>query len=297
MRFTAETDDPEADARIEAALRNGPTSIWSGKTPQPGSELAISDPTPFVTLPSERRFRAAARMELDMLIAGRLGVRSLIALTSDPAASLYERVPIARALVELAKIDVASPGPRDLINFYGPNRAIKRISLFKVVGPRSDEALRELKGKVVLLGFMSVSRGTGQTDKDSYAVPVSQFPMAGTEIHANIVGNLIDRSWLKRYSKHTEVTDVLLASLLIALVGVACPLERGGPLAAVLLLLGAYLDYHAFAVMGRWIPGLPSVTLIGVMSLLVGAARHNIGVRRFRSYLKRAFGFELEQKL
>jgi CHASE2 domain-containing sensor protein len=226
----------------------------------------------------------------------RLSYKDQMTATRAEHADLYTRVPIAQPLVQLAGYYVDTPGPDDLINFYGPSRAIPRVSLYKLIGARAAEAMPLLHVKVVVMGIMSVSRGLGQIDKDAYPVPSSKYFMAGTEIHANVVGNLIDKSWLRRLSASAESSVIIYAALFIALIGIALPLEKGAPLALGILAIATYLDYHAFASMNRWFPGLPLVAVIGIIALLIGAVRHNIGIRRFRAYIKRTFGFEMERK-
>jgi CHASE2 domain-containing sensor protein len=296
LRFAADADDPAADARIEEALRTAPTSIWSGKTPQPGSDFRVSDGTQYVTLPSELRFRAAAKMQLDMLIAGHFGVFARLTLDDRPEASLYERVPLARPLVELAQFKVEAPGRFDLINFYGPPQTIPRIPLYRLVGERAGDIREKLQGKVVLFGFLSATRGL-VGNKDAHPIPGSDDLMPGTEIHATIAANLVDRTWLHRYPTEVEVQSIFLAALLLSLCGVALPFEKGAPLVAALVAAATWLSYLAFAHFFVWLPGLPVVAAAALIALLCGAVRHNIGLRRFKGYLKRTFGFELERKL
>lgn len=106
--------DPDADDRIAAALRAGPSTIWNGEIP-----ISADQNPEAVSIPSDDLFRRSAKMELTMAVFGMHQEVLHISSSSSVNSSLFERVEIAKALVELGHFQVGSPGVADLINYYG----------------------------------------------------------------------------------------------------------------------------------------------------------------------------------
>src|SRR5262249_29613086 len=155
------------------------------------------------------------------------------------------------------------PGPKDLINFYGPKGTIKRMSLFAILAADSEMLRQELGNKLVLVGFQSITRERGQMDKDEYEVPVSDRPMFGAEIHATIAANLIDHSWLRRFPVSIELCILYTASLLMGAFAVSLRPEKSAPVIACFLASAVLVVYRLFAVYGYWIPGLGALLIAG----------------------------------
>jgi CHASE2 domain-containing sensor protein len=170
--------------------------------------------------------------------------------------SSVDRIARRARLVELAKLDIKAPGPNDLINFYGPAGTFERLPLYRLIGKDTSAARAVLHDKIILLGYQSLSRGRGVTNKDEYDVTVSRSPMFGLEIHANIVGNLIDRSWLRRPSPKVEQMRLFLATLFV--VGLAMHLERtkGVALAVLAGCSSVALDYYILFAHQYWLSGI-----------------------------------------
>jgi len=287
--------DPEADQRLEDALRAGPTTIWSGVIPLDQTGLAASEESSSLIMSSEKRFREAAKMELPMLVAQQHGVVSLLALAPKADASLFERAPLSRPLVELANYKVDMPGQLDLINFYGPAGTINRIPLYRLVKDDVAAELSKLKDKIVFLGFQSVGRGRGQVDKEEFNISASSRVMFGVEIHANIVGNLIDGSWIKRFSVVNELSIIYLAALLLAVFGIALTPEKSVPIISALLILALAANYYFFTANLLWVPGAGALVAAGVVTMLGSALYHYVIIKSFKKYIKRTFNFEFER--
>lgn len=296
-RIPKEREDLEADQKIEDALRAGPITIWSGKTPQGQLGVLESDPAAFVIQGSEERFRKAAKMELPMLLRSSNGVVSDLTFDRKEQASLYDRVPLSRPLVELAKFTIDAPGAADLINYYGPRGTIKRIPLYKLLGEESESYKQLLKGKVILFGFQSIGRGRGQMDKDEFLVSVSSNPMFGVEIHANIVANLIDHSWLRRFTIPTEMSMLYVCALLIAVIGIALTPEKGIPLFISLILVVFLAAYRAFSVNYYWFAGLGALLATAGLTMLGNALYHYIIIKSFKKYIQKTFKFDIERSI
>jgi adenylate cyclase len=288
--------EPEADDRIEAALRAGPTSIWTGEMPGEKSELNFEKNLSPTVLGSAERFRKAAKMELPMTIAGNGEMLLYVSYGTDPNATLYERAPIAKALVELAHLNIEKPGPFDLINFYGPKGTIHRIALHSLIRPENDAVNEQLRDKIVLMGYQSIAYGRGAMNKDEFTVPVSSFPMYGVEIHANIIGNLIDRSWLKQPPRITERKLLLLLTLLIACAGMSLSAMKGISTVTVLTVVVVMIDYYAFSVRKLWIAGIGSFLVASAVTIIAIAIYRIWGTERFRKYINKMLGFEPQKK-
>jgi CHASE2 domain-containing sensor protein len=286
--------EPEADDRIEAALRAGPTAIWTGEMPSESTEANGNSLATSAVLRSDERFRNAAKLELPMIVGGEDDLVMYISDSTTPEATLYERVPIAKALVELAHLKSDAPGPNDLINFYGPKGTLKRISLYKLLGDDAATFREMLRDKIVLLGYQSIAHGRGPSNKDEYDVPVSNFPMYGLEIHGNIIGNLIDRSWLRRLSEQTESMLLLFSTILMAGSGLRLKPSRGVPLVAGVAFVLLLADYYLFAFRRLWISGIGPFLLAAAATCVVIALYRIASTERFRERMKRALGFDLK---
>ena len=297
--------DPAADARIVAAIERVPATIWSGKTG--GSVLAD-------LLPSDSPFRKAAKMELDMLVAGTAGFRLYVA---DPhelgneipvevvrkespesvKAALYRRAEIAKPLIELANFPIKVPAPHSLINFYGPSETINRISLVDFIRGDIEESKEKIRGKVVLVGYQSLQYGKGSLGKDEFPVPVEDNGMFGVEIHANIVANLIHGNWLRRLKPVDEVTIVCGLVCLMALIALRkpTPLVIGFLVCSVLLLF--VLGYLLFSVFNFFVSGLGTLAAMVAVIVAVSVVYFNRRTQKFERYLKKTFDFETEREI
>lgn len=307
LKFPAErTFDPESDARMVAAIERSPATIWSGRA-DGGENSDI--------LPSDSPFRKASKMELDMLVAGTSGYRIYIGnprklgkqlpvttvdhSTPDPIkAAFYERVAIAKPLVELANYSLGVPGAHELINFYGPSETIERISLVDLITPESvEDAKKKLHGKVVLVGYQSLQYGKGSLGKDEFPVPVEDNGMFGVEIHANIVGNLIEGNWLKRFSPVTEVALVCVFACIITMAAVRKP----SPIVIIsivcttlLIILASYVLFSQF---NFFVSGLGTIVIMTMVTVAGSIVYFDRRIKRFEQHIKKTFNFEFEREV
>lgn len=294
-KIPKEREDLEADQKLEDALRAGPVTIWSGKIPQGKSGDINSDPTAYITLSSEARFREAAKMELPMLLRSSFGIVSSISYDHRSSSGLFDRVPLSKPLTELAKYKVELPETYDLINFYGPSGTINRISLYKLLEPDSESIKQQLNQKVVFFGFQSIGRGRGQMDKDEYFASVSNAPMFGVEIHANIAGNLIEKSWLKAFAVPTQLSIVYLCALIIAVVGIAFTPEKGIPILLTMVLLAFISAYRAFSSSNYWFGGIGALLITAILTILGNSIYHYVIIKSFKAYIQKTFKFDIER--
>lgn len=286
------TIDPAADLRIEEALKKGPTTIWSGAIP-----TDLSDPVAVLNLPSDERFRKAAKLELSMAVYGVDNVLAYVANPNTQTKGLAESVPVAQALVELGKFPIHTPGRRDLINFYGPPGTIKRISIYELIAGDVQSAQALIKDKVVLLGYQSAHYAKATTNKDSFLVTGSDLPMYGVEVHGNIVGNLLHGTFLKRFSTETEVLVVILSVFIVASFAMHSP-----TFASMGIILGAALGaivsaYYLFSRYQFWLSGIGSFLVATAVIFVISAFYFFRRSQLYKRYIDRTMGFKREREL
>lgn len=285
--------DKDAEDRIEAALRASPSTIWSGKSPSAFARDATEHKVS--SIPSDERFIKAAKMELPMLLLSSQGYRYLLTLDMSKTAKVSDRVPLSRPIMELAERKIRVPSPFDLINFYGPQGTIKRVSFTEVLSLPEDKLREFFENKIVFFGYQSVQRERGTSDKDEFNIPLSPSLMFGVEIHANIAGNLLDGSFLSVPSRITALNVIYLAAMLFAMFSFYLKPEKSTPLVTGIVVLFAIFSYYAFSKYHFWMA--PSfVILAGFLSVTLGWLFHYVILNRFKAYYDWAHDFEAAEK-
>lgn len=288
--------DPQADARIEAALRLGRVSIWDGV----GVASAAGEEE--LALPSEERFRKAAAMELPMRLYSSLDQLVYIGNPAQGAAAevpLSERVWHVRPLAEIAGVDIPAPapGPLDLINYYGPPGTIRSISLYQLVQGDPAPLQEQLRDKVVVVGYRSLHVGRGLQAKDEMFTPVSSSGMYGVEIHAHIFGNLIEHSWLRRLSLESELLFVAIAVLVLTSIVMRYPRPATLAVSAAILAAVCVADYLAFSLWRFWLGGVANLLAVFLVAAGVSSVFYFLRSEAYRRYLDQTFSFEREREL
>jgi len=266
--------EPEADSRIETALKQVPSALWNG--------LALydrdsNDADGRVSLPPDNHFRRAAGMELRMPFF-RTDEPAMNIAGSMPASSeATDRFPVAHALNTLAGANITTlPSRLDLINYYGPPGTLQRVSLASLTGPSTPIDPEGLfHGKVVVMGYESMLYGRGYVRREYMSVPVSRGRMYETEVHATITANLLEKNWLHRLGGKWSFLPLLTLAMFGSFAVWAWPTARmWGALVLgwTAIVAGAY---GLFAYWGVWIEGLGCCTIVIVLEA-VGIARGHI---------------------
>lgn len=285
------TVDPASDQLLERTLYDGPTVIWSGEI---SSDFAQEGEE---NIPSEERFRKAAKLELPMSIYGTQGIYGDIAKKSRTAKTLFERQPMAKALVNLGNFKIETPGSRDFINFYGPKGTIPGISLSDVIKGESKEVTSQIKDKIVLIGYQSRYLGRGTAMKDQFRVPVSADEIFGVEIHATVINNLIDSSWIKRSHPNKESVLVLLLVFIFSSYVIRTPRPLTIVVVTVMNILILLSAYIAFALYDYWIAGVPTLMLSSLLVAIGSSAYFLTRTEKYQKYLDRTFDFERDKEI
>ena len=122
--------------------------------------------------------------------------------------------------VEIAQDDANRLTPR-WVNFYGPPRALPHYSMWQVVGPDAVEQ-NLFQDKIVYVGAHLLTYNSGER-KDEIISPWSTWDlgghywkfMAGVEVHATILNNLIRNDFIRELSKDIQLVFFLGIGLLM----------------------------------------------------------------------------------
>jgi CHASE2 domain-containing sensor protein len=283
--------DPEADNRLEAAIKAGPYTIWDGVSSEDksGRELRLA---------SEERFIKAAKMELPMTLYSSAGS---VAYVSNPRVgdegSRYERLWLARPLEVFTGATIESPGQFDLINFYGPPATLQQLSLFQLLTEQPRVLKEILRDKIVLIGYQSLQFGKGNLGKDQFSVPVSEEGMFGVEIHGTVIGNLLHRSWLHRLGFLNELSLIALAAFIVGSYVMRSPQPRTLAAVAVLWFVALFVAYVCFSRYDVWIGGLTAVAVALGIVTVISSIYFLLRSEAYRRYVERSFAFERERQL
>jgi CHASE2 domain-containing sensor protein len=260
--FANDSDDPAADAAFAEALGKVPTVL--------GASVGFSQQA---TLNGSFFLEQVIRpMPMFEQRAAGLGIVSLPHDSGRIMRFLTERsaiFPEGRPLAEVAlgaESGYEPPGPRDLINFYGPVPTVPRFSYHDVVADEARIPPEAFKDKIVFVGLTLQSRA-GPSQREAFTTPYDQG-MFGTEIHATAASNLIKRDWIRRLS----VTGDSLVTL--ALAGLATVLVAScggitGVIAPLGLLCATGLCQLYLFSLGTYVPALAPIVLGFLSGLIV----------------------------
>ncbi len=212
-------------------------------------------------------------------------------------AALGERVWHARPLTEIAGYDIAAPGPHDLINYYGGAGTVRSISVHQLVTGDIEPFKAMVQDKVVVIGYRSLHFGRGLRAKDEMNTPVSSIGMYGAEIHAQIAGNLIDRTWKRRLPLQSEMIFVALSVLIMASVVLRFPRPLTLAVTACVLAVVCVADYVAFVRAHVWLGGVATLIAAFGVAAAISSVYYFLRSEAYRRYLDRTFSFEREREL
>jgi CHASE2 domain-containing sensor protein len=277
--FVNDSGDPTADAAFAEALGKMPSILGASVG---FSQQATLNGSFFL----EQVIRPAPMFEER---AAGLGVVGLPQDSGRIMRFLTERsaiFPEGRPLAEMALGDVATParpGPRDLINFYGPVPTVPRFSYHDVIADERRIPPEAFKDKIVFVGLTLQSR-TGPSQREAFTTPYNEG-MFGTEIHATAASNLIKQDWIRRLS---QAQDCVVAFILAVLA--ACMVAAIGGFTGLLVpfvfVTGAGLCQLYLFSSGIYVPVLAPIILgflAGLIMRLLIAPSAGLGQRRWYS--------------
>ena len=282
----ADPSEPGADAALAAAV--GPDTVLAAderilETPQ-AIQLLRTDPLPA------------------LLEAGAVAGVSTIPLDRDGTVRRFPQQPdsLARALLERRSLAVPVTPPRALIQFYGPARSTPTVSYYQALDPKSFLPPGLFMGRDVIVGFSLQAAPTAdQGGGDAFTTPAtvrSGALVAGAEIHATLVANLVAGDWIQAASLSSRLSAIFLAAML-AMALLWSGTRRWHILSLVLGLAVLPLACWMALRLGRlWLPPLAPMAAFAVTA--VGQTLRDFAAeRRLRAGLTRAFSHYLAPAL
>lgn len=182
---------------------------------------------------------------------------------------------------------VELPGPRDLIRYYGPGRTVPIVSFWEVLQDPLPTTKEVLKDAIVFVGLLMRS-DTGGAQKDSYLSPFGPPMIFGVEVHATIVGNLLDKRWISRPPAGVEV---LAQGALMAGVSFIALSATPVVLASIVGVCVVVWCLASFLLLGQsvFLAGAATVLVLLPMAVLVSALVSYVTARRAEESLRSAF--------
>jgi len=146
------------------------------------------------------------------------------------------------------------PSSADLVRYYGPPGGIPRVSAYQVLSSSVAANESRFKGKVVVIGN-ALEAKTGLVTKDTFLTPTSSLLMSGVEIHATVVGNIMQGDWIRRVGAAYELLflSIALVVITVALAGVTPFI--GALFSLALIVVWSSCAYCAFLA-GIFLPGV-----------------------------------------
>ncbi len=185
------------------------------------------------------------------------------------------------------------------LDYYGPARTIKTVSLYQALDPRQYLPPGFFKDKIVFVG-VSMDAAPGLAAKDAFLTPFRGkhgSTTFGVEIHAALAANLVERREITLLDNRLEVALLFLLPLVASLTFLALRPMAGGVAFLALLVVPWATAYALFTSRGVWIPTvIPSAIQLPVsyMSCLLW---YYLTTVRDREKIKRAFGLYLSPEM
>jgi adenylate cyclase len=203
---------------------------------------------------------------------------------------------LALAAYELATGDTShrTEAARRL-DYYGPARAIKTISIYQALDPKQYLPPGFFKDKIVFVG-LSRDADPGLVQKDSFPTPFRGTTF-GVEIHATIAANLVENRQIKLLDRRLEGAMLFLLPVIASLAFIILRPLVGAVAFLVLLLVAWAMAYVAFTAANLWIPVvIPSAVQLPV-SYGLSLIWYYLTTVRDREKIKRAFGLYLSPEM
>ena len=307
-------DDPEGSQKLIDAISTARAPIWEGLETFAFIDDLVTDPQILNASPLQFSASMAGEEGSVIYLGNPLG-NSGVALASPPVknvvgpntspeilAALYETLPWSKPLIVGAAKAISVPPKDALINFYGPTNTIQRLSLGALLStPKTREEAEKLKAlinkKIVIIGYQSRQLARGVIGKDEFPVPVSSSGLFPLEIHATIIANLLDASWIAPLPKWVQCAAIVVVSILTTWVALWLTTLKA---VAIILFIPIALSALAtvlFTHYATFTPGLTTMILASIAALLIAIIQSFIRSQRFEQKVKQTFKFEIAREI
>lgn len=170
-------------------------------------------------------------------------------------------------------------GAPAIINFFGPTKTITTLSFTDVLHSPALILREVFEGDTVLIALAASGFIRGQQDRlVVHPVPFVGSPMPSAEIHATMLANLADRTFLVAASPAVSLVLLVAAGLMSA----AAAAIQWFPLAfTASLLVTGLIFVVAYQSVVSWLVWVPGLSLIVVLPLVTLGVFLFVAGRRF----------------
>ncbi|MCB0336532.1 MAG: CHASE2 domain-containing protein, partial [Bdellovibrionales bacterium] len=110
------------------------------------------------------------------------------------------------------------PSKRDFINYYGPPGRIATFYYSRVLEDEHPLPMEEIfKDKIVIVGLV-LRTEIGPAQKDVFLSPFVGRRIYGSEVHATLTANLLQKDWITRGSFMGEFASLSICCFIIAMI-------------------------------------------------------------------------------
>jgi adenylate cyclase len=283
--------DPEQDAALASALKEAGNVVLGSAVEQVADprfrQAQIVDPYP--------PFASAAAMLGDVTFPpDRDGVIRKTWLVH------LERDSLALAAYETATSDRSRRSSVErLIDYYGPSRTIRTVSLYQALDPKQYLPPGFFKGKIVFVG-LSESSASGPAAKDAFMTPfrgAGGDQTYGVEIHATLGANLLEGRRIGLLAPVSEALLLLLLPTLASLIFMTLRPLMGGFALLVLEIVPWAMGHLAFTRGHVWVPVVIPAAIQLPAAFMISLVWYYVTTVRERERIKKAFSFYLSPEM
>jgi CHASE2 domain-containing sensor protein len=259
--FVNQSEDPSADQEFAESLAKMPTILGASIGYSRQATLNGTFMLEQVIRPAEIFERRAAGIGL---VGLPLESSRIYRFQTERSSLLPEGRPLSEAALG-EEGSYTAPGPRDMINYYGPVPTVRRFSYHDVIADERRIPNEAFKNAIVFVGLTLQSR-TGPSQREAFTTPFDSG-MFGTEIHATAASNILKQDWISRLAPHSDGLLIITLAL-ISTVMVASLAGLPGILVPIGFLSVCFLAELALFKTGTFAPIITPV-MLGFLSGLV----------------------------
>lgn len=210
----------------------------------------------------------------------------------------------AQTIVEryaaINKFEVVRDEQEKAINYLGPSRTIQYIPYYQALDPQQYLPPGFFAGKIVLIGFASATdANVGSTELDHFAVPYSRWSgglMAGVEIHAHAVKNILDNSFITLVDYDSILALGAAVAFSLGLLFLTIRPIWGTAVFVSLFFIAAGISVVCFVQFYLYISPIALILPVTLI-YLVSPFAHYLATRKQRNFIRDAFSTYLAPAL
>ncbi len=175
-----------------------------------------------------------------------------------------------------------------LINYYGPGRTFKYISLSDVFFGRAAKS--QLEGRLVIIGVSAL----GIYDRRPIAFD-SEFP--GVELHANVIENILQRDFLVRmpFYMYLEALAILFLGIIISLLLSKTRLQYG-IIGSFILIISYFLIIYLLFTKGYYTKLTICTSEMLLLIIIISTFRY-ITEEKEKGKIRKAFSYYVTKQV